>query len=175
MKINSYKQISTKKGDKGTSRDFSNKEFFKSDLLFEVLGSIDELSSNLGVTYHYSEFKKPLKDIQRKLQDINSLIATSDNDRRVKLNQITEEDVIKLEEFEEVLLKDTIIEPVFILPGSDGSLESAYLDVSRSITRRVERLLVKFVNREMREDLELSMKYMNRLSDLLFIMARNKK
>lgn len=174
MKIKSYKQISTKKGDKGTSKDYSNNEYSKDDLLFEVVGSIDELSSLLGVVYHYTEFKEEIKTVQRKLQDVNSLVATTNSEVRITLNQVSVEDIKKLESMEEEILKTTEIKPVFVLPGSDSSKEGAYLDLARSVTRRVERTLVRYVNNNNREDLFLSMKYINRLSDLLFIMARNK-
>ena len=175
MNVTKYTQISTKKGDKGTSRDYSNNEYPKDDIIFEILGDMDELTSMLGVTYHYSVFKEYIKEIQKRLQDINSQIATQEESRRSKLRVIKEEDIKDLESIEEHILKETTIEPVFILPGSDGSKESAYLDLSRSIVRRCERSLVRFSNINDRTDLELPKKYLNRLSDLLFIMARNRK
>lgn len=174
MKIKSYKQISTKRGDKGTSSDYSNNRYMKSNIIFEVLGNVDELSSLLGVTYHYTEFKETIKMIQRRLQDINSLVATTDETVRDGLRQITQEDIDYLEEIEEELMKTTEIKPVFILPGSESTKESAYLDLARSVTRRCERQMVLFSNETKRPYLEPSIKYLNRLSDLFFIMARNK-
>ena len=56
-KIDDYRFISTTKGDKGTSKNYSNEEFSKSDILFDALGSLDELSSVLGVVYHYTDSK----------------------------------------------------------------------------------------------------------------------
>lgn len=175
MKVTKYTQISTKKGDKGTSKDYSNNEYFKDNSIFEILGDMDELTSMLGVTYHYTIFKEYIREIQMKLQDINSQIATQNEERRVKLNLIKEEDIIELESIEEHILKDTEIEPVFILPGSDGTKESAYLDLCRSMVRRCERSLVRFCTEHQRSDLELPQQYLNRLSDLLFILARNRK
>ena len=174
MTIRSYKQISTKKGDKGTSSDYSNNQYSKDDILFTVLGNVDELTSLLGVTYHYSDFKEIIKDVQKKLQDINSLIATTDEFVRKNLYQIDIKDIKALESYEEELMKTTLIKPVFVLPGSDATKESAYLDLSRSVARRCERSLVTFVRVNQRDDLHDSLKFMNRLSDLLFIMARNK-
>lgn len=174
MKINSYKQISTKKGDKGASRDYSNNLYMKNDIVFDVLGNIDELSSLLGVTSHYSEYKQIIKSVQRRLQEIMSLVATSNEAVREKLSQITENDLLTLEMIEEELMKTTNIEPVFVLPGSEGSKESAYFDLSRSVTRRCERSLVAFISQSKRTDLDFCLKYLNRLSDLLFIIARNR-
>jgi len=172
-KIENYKFISTGKGDKGKSKDYSNKEFSKKDILFEVLGNIDELSSNLGLLYHYTTAKKDIKNIQEILQTINSLIATSDESaRNEKISKISIKDIEDLEMIEQNILKGNIIKPEFVLPGSDTSIEGAYFDISRSITRRAERSLVRFIDFYSRRDLDLSLKYLNRLSDLLFIYAR---
>lgn len=171
--IKDYKVISTKKGDKGTSKNYSNEEFSKSDLLFEALGNIDELSSLLGLVYHYTKVEK-IKVIQIALQDINSIIATNPTSKRyINLNFLTQEDVDLLESFEEKLLAVKALEPKFVLPGSETSLEGAYFDLARSVARRVERSLVRFSLREERTDLDISKRYLNRLSDLLFIYARN--
>jgi len=171
MKIDKYTQISTKKGDKGTSKNYSNEEFLKDDIVFELVGTIDELSSLLGVTYHYSSFKEEIKAIQRVLQTINSLVATTDEDRRAQLVQVSAKDVQYLEELEQTLLKGLSIERIFVLPGSEASKDKAYLHLSRAVTRRAERVLVRYVKSKERTDLYEALSYVNRLSDLLFIMA----
>ncbi|MBU1020225.1 MAG: ATP:cob(I)alamin adenosyltransferase [Firmicutes bacterium] len=174
-KIDSYKIISTSKGDKGTSKNYSNEEFSKSNILFETLGNMDELSSMLGLTYHYSEHKSEIRKIQLTLQHINSLVATNiTSPNYLKLTQISELDIFELEAFEQSLLAESEIEPVFVLPGSDTTIEGAYFDLSRSIARRAERSLVLFVESMERKDLNLCLSYINRLSDLLFIYARSK-
>lgn len=173
-KIDNYKVISTTGGDKGTSKNYSNIEFSKSNVLFGALGDIDELSSSLGVLYHMTEDKAIIKVIQKKLQNISSLIATSDEGvRKDRLVKIVIEDIEYLENKEQALLSESNIEPLFVLPGSDTSKVGAYYDLARSITRRAERSLVLFVEVNDRDDLDLSMKYINRLSDLLFIYARS--
>jgi len=174
MEINNYKQISTKRGDSGRSSDYSNKTYSKSDILFNLLGNIDELSSTLGVTYHYTTFKELIMEIQTRLQDINSLIATSDDLKKSLIRGILLSDIQLLEKHEAEILTTTVIKPVFVLPGSDSTLESAYLDLSRSVARRCERSLVDYILTTKREDLNFVLQYLNRLSDLLFIMARNK-
>ena len=168
--IKDIKQISTKKGDKGTSVSYDNETYNKDDILFDTLGVIDELSSNLALCYHHSQYQE-LKTIQRTLQDIMSLVATFDEERRSRLKRITEDDVLFLEETEKQYLELATISNEFVLPGSE-SIKSAYFDVSRTITRRAERRLVSYIEKYNRFDLFKSLKYINRLSDLLYIMAR---
>lgn len=173
-KIDNYKVISTTSGDKGLSRNYSNVKLSKSDSLFEVLGNIDELSSSLGIIYHETEDKDVIRLIQTKLQHINSLIATSvDSPRREGLIKITNDDILVIEELEQRILNETVIEPLFVLPGSDTSKLGALYDLSRAITRRAERSLVMFTEVNGRSDLSYCLKYLNRLSDLLFIYARS--
>lgn len=173
-KIDNYKVISTTSGDRGISKNYSNVELSKSNILFEVLGNVDELSSTLGILYHLTDNKDVVRLIQQKLQNISSLIATSDDSgRRKSLIKITIDDIKVIEELEQLVLDKTVIEPVFVLPGSDTSNIGAYYDLCRAITRRVERSLVMFVEINKRRDLDLSLMYFNRLSDLLFIYARS--
>lgn len=174
-KIDDFTFISTKKGDGGTSRNYSNDTVLKTDILFDTLGTIDELSSMLGVTYHSSAYQEEIKQVQLDLQHIMSLIATrADDSRYHKLTHITPEDIERLEGWEQQILKDCHIEPRFVLPGSESSLEGAYLDVCRSLTRRCERTVLKYIEQHDRLDLDKVKQYLNRLSDLLFIMARSK-
>lgn len=173
MKIKDIAQISTGTGDKGTSRNYDNIEFNKDDILFEVLGTIDELSSMLGLCFQHTK-EEFIKGIQRTLQDVNSLIATSDPVRRGKLKQISKEDIEQLEQIEQITLNDVEIGHEFVLPGSEN-VASAYYDLARTITRRAERRLVTFVKEKKRTDVHFIQVYLNRLSDLLFIIARKKR
>ena len=173
MTIKNATQISTKKGDSGQSRNYSNEAFSKDDILFDTLGTIDELSSLLGLTYHHTNYEK-IKTIQTTLQAINALIATNPTAQEAyqRLRQINEQDLTFIEEEEQSLLNECHIEPQFVLPGSDTSHPGAYFDLSRAVTRRAERTLVRFINVTQREDLSMVLKYLNRLSDLFFILAR---
>ena len=110
-KIDNYKVISTTSGDKGLSKNYSNVQLPKSDILFETLGNIDELSSSLGIIYHMTEDQDIIRLIQTKLQNISSLIATSvDSPRREGLIKITSDDILVIEELEQRLLNETVIE-----------------------------------------------------------------
>lgn len=171
MKIEKYTQISTKKGDKGTSKNYSNEEFLKDNIVFEVVGTIDELSSLLGVTYHYVPHKEEIKAIQRVLQTINSIVATTDEKRLEQIGKVTQNDLQYIENIEQQLLSNVSIQRIFVLPGSETTKDKAYLHLSRAITRRTERVLVKYIMEMKREDLFDALAYINRLSDLLFIMA----
>ncbi len=172
-KITNYKTISTAQGDQGKSKNYSNQEYSKSDLLFDTLGNLDELSSVLGVLYHYTNNQEKIKSIQKTLQNISSLVATSDETIRTnKLIQLTNKDVQNLEELEQTLLLNSSLEPRFVLPGSDTSKAGAFYDLARSVCRRTERKLVRFIEIKNRGDLADCLRYLNRLSDLLFIYAR---
>jgi cob(I)alamin adenosyltransferase len=166
--------VSTKKGDTGMSRNYSNEKLHKTDTLFETLGSLDELSSSLGVAYHYVNEKKEIQMVQKDLQNIMSLIATNPNDKNYqKLVQIQIKDVNNLENIEQSILSKHPLKPRFVLPGSDSSVAGSYVDLSRSIARRTERQVLRFIGQYTRDDLALVMKYLNRLSDFLYIMARS--
>lgn len=173
-KIDNYKVISTTSGDKGLSRNYSNVKLSKSNILFEALGNIDELSSSLGIIFHMTSNKDIIRLMQTKLQHISSLIATSDDSsRRDNLVKITNDDILVIEELEQRLLNETVIEPLFVLPGSDTTVLGAHYDMSRAITRRAERSLVMFTEKNRRRDLDFCLMYLNRLSDLLFIYSRS--
>ena len=171
MKLDKYTQISTKRGDKGTSKNYSNVEFLKDDIVFDTVGTIDELSSLLGVVYHYIKYKEEIKKIQRDLQTINSLVATTDQKRLEQLQQVTPTDIEYLEHLEQSLLSNVTIERMFVLPGSETSKENAFIHLGRAVARRTERTLVKYIKETNRNDLNIALAYINRLSDLLFIMA----
>jgi ATP:cob(I)alamin adenosyltransferase len=135
---------------------------------------MDELSSHLGVCYHKGKYQEEIRKIQKNLQDINSLIATSDPKvRKDRLRPISEFDISFLETLEDTILESCHITPAFVLPGSDTSEAGACFDLTRTIARRAERLLVRFIDDHQRDDLDYVAAYVNRLSDLLFIMARS--
>ncbi|MCF7924049.1 MAG: cob(I)yrinic acid a,c-diamide adenosyltransferase [Candidatus Izimaplasma sp.] len=173
MSINKLRQISTKTGDKGISKNYDNEEFSKNHILFETVGSIDELSSFLGLTYHISKLEL-IKTIQIHLQKISSQISTNkESNNFAKLNLITNKEVTYLEELIQLQLEKTPIKNQFYLPGSEKTETGAYFDVSRTIARRSERRIVEFSNSEKRDDLHIVKMYLNRLSDLLFVLSIN--
>ncbi|MDT8337043.1 MAG: ATP:cob(I)alamin adenosyltransferase, partial [Candidatus Izemoplasmatales bacterium] len=168
MPIDKLKHIATKYGDSGLSKNFENKSFKKTHILFETLGTMDELSSYLGLCFHYCKLDF-LKTIQINIQNINSLIASEYNsDLYNIITQIKDEDVIILEDMIQVHLDSKPLEARFYLPGSEKTEAGAYVDIARTFARKAERKINAFVEHEQREDLETAKKYLNRLSDYLF-------
>lgn len=175
MKITDAKQISTKTGDEGFSKNLANETLPKDDLLFDTLGTLDELDSILGLCFHYSK-NEFVKEIQKNLQTINTGIAFNPKKGQnlpVSWNSFGLNEVHDLEIKEQELLNQKPLETRFTLPGSEGSIQGAYFDWARTVTRRAERVLVRFVRDSQRVDLGIVLKYLNRLSDLLYILAKN--
>ncbi len=173
MPIKDYKTISTKLGDDGFSKNFSNKRFAKDDILFETLGTLDEASTFLGLAYHQTNYEN-IQTIQATLQTIATLVATdADHPSYERIRKIDERDIVFLEKEEQSVLSSSPIDKRLYLPGSDASPRAAHFDVARTVCRRAERRLVQFINARKREDLACALKYVNRLSDLLFILARH--
>jgi cob(I)alamin adenosyltransferase len=171
MPVTRLEQISTKKGDSGKSKNYNDDAYKKDDILFETLGTIDELSSFLGLTYH--EVKLPIiKTVQENLQTINSMIATKPSSQLYqKISYITDVDLQFIEDHIQATLNTYPSNDSFYLPGTEKTKEGAYFDVCRTIARRAERRMVSFVRKHKRKDLLFAQKYMNRLSDLLFVLS----
>jgi len=171
MQIKKVDQISSKNGDKGAAKDYSSRTFEKSNSLFETLGTIDELSANLGLAYHYVHYEGIIT-VQKNLEQINALIATDPkSEQYITLKPIGKEAIYWMEETMQIILDKHPLEPRFFLPGSEKSLEGAYLDVSRTIARRAERRLSEFIQDHKRNDLTMVQSYMNRLSDFIFVLS----
>jgi cob(I)alamin adenosyltransferase len=173
MYINKISNIATKQGDNGTSKNYNNQIYRKSDIIFETLGTIDELSSFLGLTYHFSNLNQIII-IQNDLQKLSSIIATSPKTELYsKIKKITTDDVELLEKKMQSALDKKPIQPKLFLPGSEKSKIGAYFDVCRTLARRVERRIDEFIMKHNRDDLETVRSYINRLSDYLFILSCN--
>lgn len=166
--------IYTKKGDRGETSLYDAdarkaKRVSKSSQRIDAIGSVDEVNSSLGVAASFIKDKKTIKiieEIQRDLLTIGSVLAGSDL-------ELSEDRVHELEEAIDELEGKLPVLANFILPG--GSKAAAHLQQSRSVTRRAERALVDLSENE---DVDKTLiMYINRLSDLLFMLARdqNKK
>ncbi len=153
--------ITTKTGDKGYSRVYGGRRLRKDDPLFEALGSLDELSSLLGILIAKAsdeELKKTLTLIQKDLYRIMALIGGK-KDLELKLQDRIE---FFEQEIEKITKKSSILNR-FVLP--QGSEFIAFLHFARAVARRVERRVVAVC------DSEEVLKYLNRLSDFLFAKA----
>jgi len=161
--VNVNMSIYTKTGDDGTTALYGGKRLLKSGLQVEAYGSIDELTSFIGLVKDKTKDKRDkvfLINIQKDLYQIMAFLS------RAKLDlKFLEEKVLtfenKINELEKKLPKLNR----FILPG--GTEISSWFQILRVICRRAERKVIRFNNNI------IIVKYLNRLSDLLFVMARN--
>ncbi|MCT4326784.1 cob(I)yrinic acid a,c-diamide adenosyltransferase [Elizabethkingia anophelis] len=170
-------KIYTKTGDKGETALYGGTRVSKASARVEAYGTIDELNAFIGIAKSHiddSDCLKQLAEIQYDLFTLGSEAATpidkvylANGKSRLPVT-IKEEDISKLEVWMDKM--DECLEPLqfFILPG--GGKAATFLHAARTICRRAERGMV-FLNEteEVRPEL---IKYLNRLSDYLFVMAR---
>ena len=169
------KRIYTRAGDKGKTGLLSGERIDKADPRVEAYGTVDELGTFLGLAkVHSSErIAGYIHGIQQKLFLINAELATNteslepDNPLR-KLERVSTDDVVHLEKIADDLSEELPLLANFVIPG--GTKGSAFLHVCRTVCRRAERRIVEFANQHpVNEEL---VRYINRLSDLLFVMSR---
>lgn len=163
-------KIYTKKGDNGDTSLFGGQRVRKDHVRIEAYGTVDELNSILGTVISHKPVQKlteHLVEIQKELFEIGADLATP-QEKHTKVVRIKEESVQQLEllidELDSVLPELTS----FILPS--GSLAATQLHVARTVCRRAERCV--FTAMEYEAINPLILQYLNRLSDLLFVMAR---
>jgi cob(I)alamin adenosyltransferase len=168
-------KIYTKKGDSGETSLFGGQRVSKSSKRIETYGTVDELNSVLGVALSHGvepRTQELLDKIQIQLFVLGSDLATPPS-KKIKIDRIGTTEIEFLEESIDEL--EESLEPLtsFILPG--GSSAGATLHVGRTVCRRAERLTVDCAKSD--EISESAIKYLNRLSDFLFVLARfeNKK
>ncbi len=163
-------RIYTRTGDTGETGLIGGRRVPKDDLRVCAYGTVDELNATLGLARCYvndEELDHLLERFQNELFDIGAELA-SPPERASQFQAITDEHIRVMEEaidhFEEEL------EPLrqFILPG--GTQGSAYLHLARTVCRRAEREVVRLSHASMVN--AVIIRYLNRLSDLLFVMAR---
>jgi cob(I)alamin adenosyltransferase len=164
-------KIYTKTGDQGTTALFGGKRVSKADLRIETYGTVDELNSWIGVLRD-QEVNQPRKNILIEIQDrlftIGSILATEPGNTKVKIPSLQETDITLLEkEMDEM---DTQLQPMrfFVLPG--GHISISYGHVARTVCRRAERLVIALHEQDPVDAMVI--KYMNRLSDYLFVLCR---
>lgn len=164
-----------KKGDKGETSLLFGRRVAKSDLRCEAYGAIDEAVSSLGIARNLvtkDRVRELILRVQKELFAVNAELATKPEDYErlaSSFTPVTVEMVNELEEMIDELEAKVEMAKSFIIPGL--TLGSAWLDLSRAITRRVERRVV--VLREKNEiNNDAILQYLNRLADLLFTLAR---
>jgi cob(I)alamin adenosyltransferase len=164
-------KIYTKTGDKGTTSLVGGTRVSKGDLKIESYGTVDELNSWIGVLRDLPENesrKDLLKEIQDRLFTIGADLASEPEQTKKKIPDLFETDVELLEKQMDEM--NEVIPPLraFVLPGGHQAVSFAH--VARTVCRRAERLVIRLSDLE--ETNELIIKYLNRLSDFLFVLSR---
>ena len=165
-------RIYTKTGDEGTTGLGGGQRVPKDSARVVTYGTVDELNSQIGVALAAGLCERltaELSTIQNELFDLGSdLCWPSDDERRAQIPTIEERHVEKLERLIDEL--NEVVGPLanFLLPG--GSAGAAQLHVARTVCRRAEREAVGLGRDEVIG--EFVLRYLNRLSDALFVMAR---
>lgn len=162
--------IYTRSGDGGQTSLYNNTRVSKSSLRISTIGSVDELNANLGVARSFlknrpqlSKVNGLLEQIQKVLFEIGTELAGNDVYQLDKSYTTTLEEAIDFYQSKLPELNQ------FILPS--GTKPAAYLHQTRAVTRRAERMLAALNSQEENLNPEL-LKFVNRLSDLFFILAR---
>ncbi|MQF87205.1 MAG: cob(I)yrinic acid a,c-diamide adenosyltransferase [SAR202 cluster bacterium] len=168
-------KIYTKQGDAGETGLLYGGRISKSDLRTEAYGTTDEAISCLGLARATSSEPK-LKDITRRIQrelfTVGAELATDREEYPALVKNfsiVTEKMTLQIESDIDSLEQEIILPRSFIIPGASPA--SSAFDIARAIVRRAERCVVEMNNHNLIENQEV-LKYINRVSDLIFIMAR---
>ena len=169
-------KIYTKSGDKGTTALATGERVAKHALRIESYGTVDETNSVIGIVrLHTGAMPKldaMLARIQNELFDLGADLATPEKDEKLGWEplRILEAQETRLEaEIDEM---NAALEPLrsFVLPG--GTPSAAYLHLARTVCRRAERQVTALMEGPHERGNEAALRYLNRLSDFLFVAAR---
>jgi cob(I)alamin adenosyltransferase len=163
-------KVYTKTGDKGQTALFGGKRVSKDDIRIESYGTVDELNSNIGVLLGHikeEDLNAFLLNIQSILFDIGSHLA-SDGTAEDYLPALNEEEITKLEKEMDRYSENLPVLKSFILPR--GNTRIAFSHVCRTVCRRAERRVVALS--EQSEIPDFIIRFLNRLSDYFFVLAR---
>ena len=163
-------KIYTKTGDQGTTALFGGRRVGKDDARIEAYGTVDELNAFLGLagTVSRPEIATMIGVLQHELFTLGADLATPLDNRNAQIARIEETHIAAMEQRIDMLEEQ--LDPIrfFILPG--GCESAARLHVCRTVARRAERLIVRLS--AMEKINEGNLRYINRLSDFLFVLAR---
>jgi cob(I)alamin adenosyltransferase len=164
-------KIYTRGGDKGQTSLGDGRRVAKHDLRVEAYGTVDETNGVIGLARLHTEGEADamLSRIQNDLFDLGADLCTPETGRKAEgALRIVESQVERLES--EIDAMNAELQPLksFILPG--GAPASAYLHLGRTVARRAERLMTRLAEAEPINP--ITIRYINRLSDHLFVLAR---
>jgi cob(I)alamin adenosyltransferase len=164
-------KIYTKTGDKGLTSLIGGTRLPKHHIRIEAYGTVDELNSHIGLLRDITTDKTTaelLIHIQDRLFTIGSHLAADPVKSKMQLPPIFEEDVVVLEKAIDVIDKVVPEMKSFVLPG--GHVHVSYCHIARCVCRRAERSVLRLAENEKVD--EIHVKYLNRLSDYLFMLSR---
>jgi cob(I)alamin adenosyltransferase len=168
-------RIYTKTGDDGTTGLLYGGRVPKDDLVTEAYGTTDEAVAVLGLARSLSEdpaMQADLLALQRELFVVGADLATNPRERKkleAEVSLVTDRMVKRLERRIDDLVEERPLPQVFIVPGANPA--SAAIDAARAVIRRAERDVVALEHAQREVNPEVR-RYLNRLSDLLFVLAR---
>ena len=168
-------RIYTKTGDDGTTGLLYGGRIPKDDLVTEAYGTTDEAVAVLGLARSLTEdpaMQADLLALQRELVVVGADLATNPRERKkldAEVSLVTERMIKRLERRIDDLVEERPLPQVFIVPGANPA--SAAIDVARAVIRRAERDVVALEHAQREVNPEVR-RYLNRLSDLLFVLAR---
>lgn len=166
-------KIYTKTGDKGTTSLIGGTKVSKSHLRIEAYGTVDELNSYIGLCRDLltdNNSRAIIQEIQDRLFTIGSALACDPvKEPKIKIPDLKEDDITLLEKEMDKMNESLPPMKHFILPGGHPAV--SHLHVARCVCRRAERCTVR-LNEGADETEPIIIKYLNRLSDYLFVLAR---
>jgi cob(I)alamin adenosyltransferase len=166
-------KIYTKTGDKGTTSLIGGTKVSKAHLRIEAYGTVDELNSYIGLCKDLlpgTASKSLLQEVQDRLFTIGAALACDpEKETKMKIPDLKEEDITLLEQEIDKMSEQLPPMKSFILPGGHPTI--SHLHIGRCICRRAERCCVR-LEEEQNEVEPIIIKYLNRLSDYLFVLAR---
>jgi cob(I)alamin adenosyltransferase len=164
-------KIYTRTGDAGETSLIGGQRVKKNDVQIESYGTVDELNSWIGLIRDQAiaqDYKDQLVEIQDRLFTIGSILATSFQGTKMKLPEIVQSDIEFLEVNIDEMNEELPEMRSFVLPG--GHSVVSHTHIARCVCRRAERMVVAMTHVGFEN--ELVLKYLNRLSDYLFVLAR---
>jgi len=164
--------VYTKNGDQGFTRLADGQDLLKSDVRLAAIGDVDELNSFIGLLICKvpEDLTQKLIKIQQSLFVLGAHIATDSKEYLGNMKLISMQDIVSIEEMIDEM--DAQLDPMrfFILPGGHETI--AIAQITRTVCRRAERSLIQWAKPIKNEDYAISIVYLNRLSDYLFMMCR---
>lgn len=164
-------KVYTKTGDKGETSLIGGTRVPKHHIRIESYGTVDELNSYIGLIRDQNideQFKTVLIEIQDRLFTIGSSLASDPEKSKMKIPDLKEEDIVFLEKEIDKMDESLPEMKSFVLPG--GHTTVSFCHIARCVCRRAERLTIQLSENDYVN--ELVIKYLNRLSDYLFVLSR---